>query len=124
MGPALDDRRGRRGAMRYRLTDEGGAIVIAFEGDIDLECSAEVRALLLDCVSRERVVVVDMSGVAVIDSSGIATFLEAYQGARKKEGTFVLAAVGETVLRVLKLARLDSVFTLADSVAEGLRARD
>ena len=110
--------------MRYRLTDEGGAIVIAFEGDIDLECSAEVRALLLDCVSREPVVVVDMSGVAVIDSSGVATFLEAYQGARTKEGTFVLAAVGETVLRVLKLARLDGVFTLADSVAEGLRARD
>ena len=123
-GPALDDRRGKRGAMRYRLTDEGGAIVKAFEGDIDLECSAEVRALLLDCVSREPVVVVDMSGVAVIDSSGVATFLEAYQGARKKEGTFVLAAVGETVLRVLKLARLDGVFTLADSVAEGLHARD
>ena len=110
--------------MRYRLTDEGGAIVIAFEGDIDLECSAEVRALLLDCVSRERAVVVDLSGVAAIDSSGIATFLEAYQGARDKEGTFVLAAVGETVLRVLKLARLDGVFTLADSVAEGLRAGD
>ena len=64
------------------------------------------------------------AGVAVIDSSGVATFLEAYQGARKNEGIFVLAAVGETVLRVLKLARLDGVFTLADSVAEGLRARD
>ncbi len=110
--------------MRYRLTDEGGPIVIAFEGDIDLECSAEVRAVLLDCVSRERVVVVDLSGVGAIDSSGIATFLEAYQGARKKEGTFVLAAVGETVLRVLKLARLDGILTLADSVAEGLRARE
>ncbi len=108
--------------MRYRLTDEGGAIVIAFEGDIDLECSAEVRSLLLDCVSREPVVVVDMSGVDVIDSSGVATFLEANQNARKKEGTFVLAAVGETVLRVLKLARLDGLLTLADSVAEGLRA--
>ena len=65
-----------------------------------------------------------LSGVAVIDSSGVATFLEAYQGARKNEETFVLAAVGETVLRVLKLARLDGVFTLADGVAEGLRARD
>ena len=110
--------------MRYRLTDEGGAVVIAFEGDIDLDCSAEVRALLLDCVSRERVVVVDMSGVGTIDSSGVATFLEAYQGAREKEGTLVLAALGETVMRVLRLARLDGVFTLADSVAEGLRATD
>jgi anti-sigma B factor antagonist len=110
--------------MRYRLTDEGGALVIAFEGDIDLECSAEVRVLLLDCVSRERIVVVDMSGVAGIDSSGVATFLEAYQIARKQGGTFVLAAVGEAVTRVLKLARLDGVLTLADSVGEALRGRD
>ncbi len=110
--------------MRYRLTGEGGALVIAFEGDIDLECSAEVRALLLDCVSRKPVVVVDMSGVAAIDSSGVATFLEAYQSARKQGGAFVLAAVGEAVKRVLKLARLDGVLTLADSVAEGLRGRD
>ncbi len=114
---------GRRGAMRYRLTDEGGALVIAFEEDIDLECSAEVRALLLDCVSRNRVVVVDMSGVAAIDSSGVATFLEAYQSARKQRGVFVLAAVGAAVMRVLRLARLDGVFTLADSVGEGLCER-
>ncbi len=110
--------------MRCRLTDEGDALVMAFEGDIDLECSAEVRALSLDCVSRKPVVVVDMSGVAVIDSSGVATFLEAYQSARKQGEAFVLAAVGEAVTRVLRLARLDGVLTLADSVAEGLRGRD
>ncbi len=110
--------------MRYRLTDEGGALVIAFEEDIDLECSAEVRAVLLDCVSRNRVVVVDMSGVAGIDSSGVAIFLEAYQNARKQGAVFVLAAVGAALMQVLKLARLDGVFTLADSVGEGLCERD
>ena len=67
-------------------------------------------------MSRERVVVVDMSGVAVIDSSGVASLLEAFQTARKRGKEFVLASVGESVSRVLKLARLDTVFKITDDV--------
>ena len=103
--------------MKHHIREVGDTIIVAFEDDIDLECSGEARDVLLDCVSRGGGVQVDLSGVSMIDSSGVASLLEAFQNARKKGKTFALAGVGESVMRVLKLARLDTVFPFADSVS-------
>jgi anti-sigma B factor antagonist len=103
--------------MKHHIREVGDTIIVAFEDDIDLECSGEARDVLIDCVSRGVNIQVDLSGVSMIDSSGVASLLEAFQNARKKGKTFTLAGVGESVMRVLKLARLDTVFPFADSVS-------
>jgi anti-sigma B factor antagonist len=46
--------------------------------------------------------------------------IEAYQKARKTGQKFALAAVSDSALRVLNLARMDKVFTICPSVAAGL----
>lgn len=102
--------------MKSEVTTQGQAVVVAFAGDIDLENSPKARQTLLDCVGKSGKVVVDLSGVGYIDSSGIACLVEAYQAARKKSASFALAAVSESTLRVLKLARLDKVFTITPTV--------
>ncbi len=104
-------------AMKHHIREVDDTVIVAFEGDIDLECSGEARDVLMDCVSRGAGVQVDLSGVFIIDSSGVASLLEAFQNARKKGKTFTLAGVGEPVMRVFKLARLDTVFPFADSVS-------
>lgn len=106
--------------MDHNIREEGGSTVVGFEGDIDLENSGDARAILLDCVSRSPAVVVDMSGVTMIDSSGVASLLEAFQSAAKKGKKFFLAEATGPVMRVLKLARLETVFNIVDSVAEGV----
>ncbi|OHC74341.1 MAG: hypothetical protein A3G18_03045 [Rhodospirillales bacterium RIFCSPLOWO2_12_FULL_58_28] len=106
--------------MHHQIKDEGGILIAGFEGDIDLENSGDVRSVLLDCVFRGRAVVVDMSKVSLIDSSGVAGLLEAFQSARKKGKKFVLADLDPSVMRVLKLARLDMVFVIADDIPGGL----
>lgn len=106
--------------MHHQIRDENGVLVVSFEGDIDLENSGNVRSILLDCVFRGRAVVIDMSKVPLIDSSGVAGLLEAFQSARKKGRKFVLADLDPSVMRVLKLARLDMVFVIADDVPGGL----
>jgi anti-sigma B factor antagonist len=103
--------------MKHHIREEGDTIIVAFEDDIDLECSGEARDVLMDCVARGAAIQVDLSGVSMIDSSGVASLLEAFQNARKKGKTFTLAGVGGSVMRVLKLARLDTVFPFADSVS-------
>jgi anti-sigma B factor antagonist len=50
--------------------------------------------------------------VTYIDSSGIASLVEAYQTAKKKGLRFGLLAVSEPVMSVLALARLDKVFPI------------
>ena len=106
--------------MKHKVNDEAAAIVIAFEGDVDLESSPDARKVLLDCVGRNRPVLVDLSAVTYIDSSGVASLVESFQSARKAGVTFALAAVSEATLRVLQLARLDKVFTIYETVEDGL----
>ena len=106
--------------MNCEIQDAGGAAVVTLSGDVDLESSPRVRSALLDCVKSKPSVVVDMSAVAYIDSSGVASLVEAFQTARKSGTRFVLAEVSEAALRVLELARLDKVFTIIESVEDGL----
>ncbi|MEK7821123.1 MAG: STAS domain-containing protein [Pseudomonadota bacterium] len=106
--------------MKHRTREDGGAVVIALEGDVDLKTSPDARKALLDVVSRNRPVVVDLSLVNYIDSSGVASLIEAFQKARKSGQKFALAAVSEGAMRVLNLARMDKVFTICPSVSEGL----
>ncbi len=105
--------------MEILVNEEAGDLVIvALKGDIDLEHSGKVREALLEAVGPARGVIVDMSGVTMIDSSGVASLLEAFQTARKRGKDFILAAAGDPVMRVLKLARLDTVFQITTDVAE------
>ncbi len=108
--------------MKHEIREETAGIVVAFEGDVDLQSSPDARKVLLDCVGMGKSVVVDLSKVGYIDSSGVASLVESFQSARKGGRNLVLASVSEGALRVLKLARLDKVFTICDSVEDGLSA--
>jgi anti-sigma B factor antagonist len=108
--------------MEHEIREESGTAVVAFTGDVDLENSPEARKVLLDCVAGGASVLVDMSGITYIDSSGVASLVEALQAARTQGTGFALAALSDAALRVLELARLDKVFTIHASVADGLAA--
>lgn len=106
--------------MSYEIKKQGDVTVVALSGDVDLESSPKVRTALLDSVNARSGVVVDMSAVAYIDSSGVASLVEAFQSARKANTLFALAAVSEPAMRVLELARLDQIFAIYATVEEGL----
>lgn len=106
--------------MAFEVREQGGATVVALSGDVDLDSSPRVRSALLESVRAKRPVLVDMSDVSYIDSSGIASLVEAYQSARRARVGFGLVAVSEPAMRVLQLARLDRVFTIHPSVADAI----
>ncbi len=106
--------------MDHQIKDQNGAVVISFEGDVDLQSSPRAREALLECVSRNRPVLVDLSRVNYIDSSGVASLVEALQNARKRGTDLFLVSVSETAMRVFKLARLETVFTIFDTIDEAL----
>lgn len=108
--------------MNCEIRDEGAVGIVSLSGDVDLESSPRVRTALLDCVGMKSAVLVDMSGVSYIDSSGVASLVEAFQSARKSQTVFALAEVSEGAMRVLELARLDKVFTIHPTLGDGLKA--
>ena len=57
------------------IKEEQGKIVIALEGDIDLENAGEVRKALLANLKQKKDLLIDLSAVSYIDSSGIASLV-------------------------------------------------
>jgi anti-sigma B factor antagonist len=108
--------------MKHEITEQGGAIVVSFIGDVDLQTSPDARKALLECVAMGKPILVDLSNVGYIDSSGVASLVESFQNSKKAGQNLVLVSVSEGALRVLKLARLDKVFNICDTLEDGLAA--
>jgi anti-sigma B factor antagonist len=106
--------------VEHSVKEEGGVVVASLSGDVDLESSPLARELLLGLVRGGRSVLVDLSAVSYIDSSGVASLIEAFQLARRGGTGFALLSPTPSALRVLQLARLDRVFTIHATLADAL----
>jgi anti-sigma B factor antagonist len=93
--------------------------IIDCSGDVDLYTSTHLRqALLAEMQSGTRNVLVNMSDVAYIDSSGIATLVEGLQRSRQTQTRLGLFGLRGNTRSVLELARLDKVFNLFENEQE------
>ena len=108
--------------MEHEIREQGDVLISVLSGDIDLEQAPMARKVLLECVGQGKSVLVDLSGVGYIDSSGVASLVEAYQAARKTKSDFALVSVSAGAMRVLELARLNKVFIIHDTLEAGLGA--
>ncbi len=99
----------------------GRAAVVTPDGEVDMHESPRLRSALMDAIAgRPAAVVVDLAGVTFIDSSGVATLVEAMKLAKAAGLTLVLAGMNDKVRDVFALARLDNFFRLAGSRREAL----
>ena len=97
-------------------TVERGA-VIAVRGQVDMSTSPALRRALRECVAAQAaLLVVNLTAVGYMDSSGVATMVEGLKASQSGGKSFVLLKPSESVMKVLQLARLDSVFTIKDAL--------
>ncbi len=85
--------------------------------DEALALSAEVVKLL----SRSREVVLDLSGVEVIDSAGLGELIVAFMSGQITGCPVKLAAPNQRIRHLLELTNLTSVFEIYPSVQDALR---
>ena len=71
---------------------------------------------------KPKRLVVNLSGVTYLDSSGLAVLIEAMQNVEKYGGKFALAGMQETVRSIFEIARLDQVFHIFTDVDSALVA--
>jgi len=91
--------------------------IFDLSGDIDFANSPEVRQSLLREIRESRVprVVVNLSGVHYIDSSGVASLVEGLKASRDLGSRFILFGLSTAAREVLQLSRLLKVFEIYDS---------
>ena len=71
--------------MAYEVSIIEDNVVVNLNSDIDLSCSDEVRKILLDTVVKTPLILVDLSDLNVIDSSGVSSLLDGEQTAKSVE---------------------------------------
>lgn len=103
--------------MEVSVQNMNGAVVVAPSGDVDLSCSRELQGHLRKAMEgKPQRLVVNLSKVPYMDSSGVATLVEAMQIARKQSTRLVLCAMQDKVRSIFEIARLDRVFTIVPDV--------
>lgn len=109
--------------IKVRQEERSGATILAPEGDVDLSSSTVLRdAIRRALASKPGRLVVDLARVEYMDSSGVATLVEALQNARKTAARLVLCGLNPRVYTVFEIARLHTVFKIAptlDAALEG-----
>ena len=87
--------------------------VVTVEGEVDMFSSPSLRDKLLPLFEKGvKGIIVDLSGVFFMDSSGIATLVEGLQWSKKGGKEFVLTGLGTNVKNALALTKLDNIFTI------------
>lgn len=123
MEAGVADRRRNDNSLTVTSRLQGQAMVVTPVGDVDLTASPLLRQELKKVQGARPIrIIVDLGQVGYMDSSGLATLVEAMQQARKTGARIVLCALTNRVRSIIEIARLDSVFVIAGTVDEGLTA--
>ena len=100
--------------VEFSRTDaENGAVPLALSGSLDAITATEVRAVVDDFFTEnKRTVTVDLAGLDLIDSSGVAVLVALYKRMRAVGGTVTVTGARDQPLAIFRLLRMDRVFSL------------
>ena len=100
-----------------------GIPVLKVTGEIDIYTAPMFKQAVVNMVTEgSKNVIIDLSGVTFMDSSGFGTLLGATRRLRPSGGGLHLAAPNSTIQRMLRLTRLDSIMRIYDTIEEAARA--
>jgi anti-sigma B factor antagonist len=98
-----------------RLDRAGDVATVALTGEIDVLTVEQVRTALADAIAdRPGSVVVDLSGLSFIDSTGLGALISGFQRARDSRIGFRLARPSRHVRQILVVSGLLEVVELED----------
>jgi len=111
---------------RLSITTEvnGQVARLALEGELDLASAGHVEECLASVEeAAPQQIVVDLDGLAFIDSTGLRTLIQAAARARERGGELLLRPGDESIQRVFELTGATAVLRFEDG-ADGSPVAD
>ncbi len=108
--------------MTLDVEERNGVAVIHLGGRVMYDSDALRFRKELDNLlnSGKRWIVVEMSKVVAISSTGLGILISAYRAVKDKGGACRLAQLSEKVRSILEITRLNTVFDIYDRLDEAL----
>lgn len=109
--------------MSLNVEDKGKATLVRLSGKLDVTLSMTVESELEELVDSGAVnLILAISGVEYLSSSGIRVFISIMRKVKDKHGKIVLAEVPDTIKKILKTVDLEDLFEVYDSVDKALES--
>ncbi|HEY8296727.1 MAG TPA: STAS domain-containing protein [Candidatus Baltobacteraceae bacterium] len=103
----------------------GDALVFTLRGSLDLATAPSVRAALLEAADdNKHEIIVDLTHVEFLDSTGLGALIGAHRRALEKSGRVALVIADGPIARLLNITGLMRVFGVYHSVAAALKDQD
>jgi len=101
------------------------AAILDISGNIDMSNSPQVRKALLNEIREKGAsrVVLNLGGVAYIDSSGVASLVEGLKASRDLGLRFILYGLSDSAREVLKISRLLKLFEIYDDEQQAIASQ-
>lgn len=101
----------------------GPAVIIQIQGDINIFSAKKLKDAFNDSIEKEiNILLIDLSGVRGMDSSGIATFIGAQTRLNKTPNAgLVLYSLTPQIEKMLELTRLKALFKTASNLSDAIR---
>jgi anti-anti-sigma factor len=97
----------------------GAAVILVLGGDLDLATAEEAEQAILEAeAAQPPLLVLDLSELAFMDSTGLRVVISAASRASEQDRRLVLIKGPEMVQRVFEITRLAERLEIVDSVDE------
>jgi anti-sigma B factor antagonist len=99
-----------------------GAVRVSLTGELDLaNAYAFDRRMLMVEAEQPELIIVDLRGLTMLDSAGLARLVSAQRRARRGHWRLVLVRGGKIIQRVLQTTRLDELLEMTSDPERYLR---
>jgi len=99
--------------MEISVDRRGHVSVVTVSGDVDAATAPDLRQWLDEMLKDGQTrLVIDLSQVKFMDSSGLATLVQVFKRVRAGNGEVRLCSLQPPVRRIFELTRLDRAFDI------------
>ncbi len=110
-------------SFTVRKNDEKGVVVIGVDGQLIVGNRHELKQKVVDAMeSGETQFVIDFAVTGYIDSSGLGALVSLSKKIREAGGDLRLSGLNDDLRTLFELTKLDTLFTICDSVEEAIAA--
>ncbi|MFG1944498.1 STAS domain-containing protein [Nonomuraea sp. NPDC048826] len=107
--------------LQMTRRQHGERIVVSLAGEVDVDNVADVRRCLAEAVrTHGPCLVVDLSRLTFIDTTGLGVLVRQLADLRERDGTMALVAQDGQVLRRLRRTNLAPLFPIYDTLSQAL----
>lgn len=93
--------------------------VVSLSGEVDVYTSPALKERLIESVdSGCSNILVDMSNVAFIDSSGLGVLVSGLRRVKERGGNMRLVCTKDSILKIFRITGLDKVFPIFSDMEE------